>query len=229
MQAPPHSNSYFYDYKEHHSIHLLAYIDAYKKFIIVEIGAAGRQSNGVFNNSKTGQMIMNHQLNIPPPQPLVPGGCKLPYIFLGDEAFGLSEFTLTSYPRSSKLDMKKKVLNYRQSRARRIVECGFGRFVKVWQLFDSRVKISLPTLLESVKACVCLHNFIIMKDSSSNKKTEPTSNTQQCEDLEENLYLFKSDRARQVAAVRMRDCFADYFMNEGAVPFQWKKANNADF
>ncbi|XP_023246920.1 uncharacterized protein LOC111643391 [Copidosoma floridanum] len=227
MKAQPHSSSYFYDYKGHHSIHLQAYVDAYKKFIAVEVGASGRQSDGgVFCNSTTGKMIINKKFNIPQPEPVVQDGSKLPYVFLGDEAFGLSDYMLTPYPRSLKLDLRKKVFNYRQSRARRIVECAFGELISTWRLFRKRVEIILPATIEAMKACVCLQNFLIMYNEEE-------------KDIDESVIIDKntqlqsvgniSARAKRNAAVKVRDDFAEYFMNEGAVPFQWEKANNCDF
>ncbi|XP_023246935.1 putative nuclease HARBI1 [Copidosoma floridanum] len=221
MEAPPHSSSYFYDYKGHHSIHLQAYVDAYKKFIAVEVGAAGRQSDrGVFCNSTTGKMIINKKFNIPQPEPVVQDGSKLPYVFLGDKAFGLSDYMLTPYPRSLKLDLRKKVFNYRQSRARRIVECPFGELISTWRLFRKRVEITLPATIEAIKACVCLQNFLIMYNEEE-------------KDIDESVIVDKntqlqsvgniSARAKRNAAVKVRDDFAEYFMNEGAVPFQWEK------
>lgn len=107
---------------------------------MVDIRAAGRQSNGgIFYDSSIGSRIINNEINIPAPAPLVPGRKQLPYVFVGDEAFALSSTMRRPYPRSSQLSLKQKVFNYRLSRARRIVETAFGLLCNVWQVFKSDI------------------------------------------------------------------------------------------
>ena len=71
IQAPKNSGSLFFNYKKHFSVALLAVVDANYKFVIVDIGAYGRQSDGsVFANSLFGRMLKAQQLPIPPPDSL---------------------------------------------------------------------------------------------------------------------------------------------------------------
>ena len=58
MQAPQNSGSDWFNYKHTHSIVLLAVCNAVYKFLLVDIGDAGRQSDGgVYNNSSLGYAI----------------------------------------------------------------------------------------------------------------------------------------------------------------------------
>jgi hypothetical protein len=50
---------------------------------------------------------------------------KVPFVLLGDEGYPLLPYLMRPYS-TRNLDDKKRVFNYRLSRARRSVECAFG-------------------------------------------------------------------------------------------------------
>ncbi|XP_011174775.1 protein ALP1-like [Solenopsis invicta] len=120
IQAPPNSGSTYYNYKGHFSINLLAISDANYCFTVVDIGATGRQSDGgVFRNSEIGKRFEANSFKLPTPRQIENNGPALPYVLVADEAFPLSMYMMRPYPRSGKLDIGKKIFNYRLSRARR--------------------------------------------------------------------------------------------------------------
>ncbi|XP_018407700.1 PREDICTED: putative nuclease HARBI1 [Cyphomyrmex costatus] len=95
IQAPANSGSCFYNYKGNHSINLLAVSDAKYRFIIVDIGAPGRQGDsGVLTNSGLMNLLENNKLKIPPAVQLDNSTKEFPFVFVADEAFPLTTFMM---------------------------------------------------------------------------------------------------------------------------------------
>ena len=113
MQAPARAGSSFFNYKGTHSIVLMAVCDAHYKFLMVDIGDRGRESDGsVFASCNIGQAINERRLNLPEGR-VQDGTCnKFPYVFVGDEAIPLKSCPIKPYPRN-KLDDSKRICNYR--------------------------------------------------------------------------------------------------------------------
>lgn len=64
IQAPPKSGSEFYNYKKHSSIVLMAICDHNYNFIMCDIGAAGRQSDGgIFRHCEFGKKFYANTLS----------------------------------------------------------------------------------------------------------------------------------------------------------------------
>lgn len=123
---PKDSGSLHHNYKHYFSIVLLAICDSNYLFRAVDIGAYGKQSDsGIFVNTNIWKRISSNTLNIPTACPIVDKGCNVNYVFVGDEAFGLSKHVMRPFAGSS-LTIKQRVFNYRLTRARRFVECCFG-------------------------------------------------------------------------------------------------------
>ncbi len=102
IQAPAGSGSSFFNYKKTFSISLLAVCDAKYRFTLVDIGDSGRQSDcSVYNNSHLGHSIENKPLDIPEPAKLTNSDKTLPFVFVGDDAFGLKEHLMKPYISSS--------------------------------------------------------------------------------------------------------------------------------
>ena len=99
LQAPANSGSLYFNYKKTFSIVLMAVVDAQYNFVVVDIGAYGRQSGGnVFANSLFGKKPKNLQLPLPAEEPLTATSePQLPYVFVGDEAFPLLFIVMRPY------------------------------------------------------------------------------------------------------------------------------------
>jgi len=127
LQAPIHSGTEFFNYNATFSIVLFALVDADYNFLFADVGCQGRISDGgVLKNSILYEKLENCELGIPNPQPLPGRNRSVPYVFVADGAFGLHDNIMKPYPGVHKKSSKKRVFNYRLSRARRVVENVFG-------------------------------------------------------------------------------------------------------
>lgn len=216
------------DYKGHYSTNLMAITNAKQEFVMVDIGAPGRHSDGgVFAHSQMGQNFMEGSMSVPEPE-LIPNSVdKFPFVLVGDEAFALSSFLMRPYPRRSELNLKKRVFNYRLSRARRIVETSFGILSTVWRIFKSPLRTHLETSMRVIKACVCLHNFILKFEPKRQKILTMASSRDAYENCFTNLP--PDSEVPVTGAAQIRERLAHHFMSSGAVEFQWVRAINADF
>jgi len=210
-----------------HSHNLLAIADANYRFIMVDIGGEGRQSDsGIFRSSQIGIGFEQNLHDLPEPEN------DLPYVLVGDEAFPLTDYMMRPYPRRGQLDMRKKVFNYRLSRARRVIENSFGILVARWRIFRKPIIAGSSTIKKIVQAAVCLHNYILIKN-------HPDSENSRYRTLTLNDSVASADALNDIGragsntfskhASDMREKFADYFCGGGAVEWQWQKALQNDF
>lgn len=208
----------------------MAISGAKQEFLMVDIGAPGRHSDGgVFAHSAMGKRFQNNTMFVPPPEKVSEFGPELPYVLVGDEAFALQEFLMKPYLRRNNLSLKERVFNYRLSRARRIVETSFGIISAVWRIFKTPLRTQLPTSIKIIKACACLHNFILKYDPNRLRIINTADSKDAYENCFTDLPLQEENGPMVQGAAKSREDFASYFLTTGALKFQWNKALNADF
>lgn len=214
---PRMSGSLYYNYKDFFSIVLLAVADSDYKFTFVDIGSFGKDSDSsVFQHSLLWKSLDENCLKIPPPAPL-PNAEDIitPYAFVGDEAFGLSEHVLRPYG-GKMLSYEKKIFNYRLSRARRYVECSFGILSNKWRIFHRAINVNVDFIVDIIKACCVLHNFVRERDGHRLEDTLTVEGFENVSNMDE--------RRRNVSAVRNRNILANYFTSDaGKVVWQDSK------
>ncbi|XP_071995514.1 uncharacterized protein [Engystomops pustulosus] len=216
VKKPAHSGSQFFNYKQYFSVVLLALADSDYKFIIVDIGAYGSSADAaVFRASRMGDRLRSNQLALPEPRCL-PGstGPPAPFVIVADEGFGLSRHVLRPFPWRG-LDERRRIFNYRLTRARRYVECAFGILSSKWRVLHSSIQMDPDNVKKVVQACVILHNFVRIHDGASDGDLEGQHPTA-------SIPLDNTLQGRPGAAgLFVREQFASYFVSsEGAVPWQ---------
>lgn len=156
-----------------------------------------------------------------------------PNVFVADE--GLSGFTsvLTPYPRNGDLNNMMKVFNYRLSRARRIIECAFGILAARWRIFARKIIASVSTTRRIVLAAVALHNFILTLEENEPENRRPyqtlsEEDRQLSADAFRNIPVENEEFGQNDPSV-VREIFAQYFYNAGAVDWQWEKVLRNNF
>uniref|UniRef100_A0A3P9I7T4 DDE Tnp4 domain-containing protein n=1 Tax=Oryzias latipes TaxID=8090 RepID=A0A3P9I7T4_ORYLA len=202
IQAPANSGSLYFNYKGTFSIVLLALVDADYRFLVVDVGSYGSNSDGgIFANSGLGKALRDGTLNVPPPSEL-PGALelgKVNHVILADEAFPLKPYLLRPYP-GRRLPTDKRIFNSRLSRARRISENVFGILSQRFRVFQRTLQVQPSVVDKVVKAACVLCNYF-----------------NHC----------RGQRA-SVEAQNVRELYKEYFNSPaGEVAWQYKHVNHA--
>lgn len=162
LETPRNSGSLYRNYKGSFSIVLLALVDANYRFVCIDVGSYGRNSDGgTFSRSNFGKSLAAGSLQLPTAEPLPNANHlgPLPYVFIGDEAFPLQRHVLRPYPGRG-CTINDQVFNYRLSRARRVVENAFGILAVRWRVFYTKIDVRPKWATLMVKATCVLHNFL---------------------------------------------------------------------
>lgn len=174
LQAPACSGSEYFNYKQYFSIVLLGVADADYCFLFADVGGQGRISDsGVLKNSLLWKKLQNNELNLPSDKTLPNRKIKVPYVFLGDDAFSLNQNLMKTYPAEQKRGSKKRIYNYRLSRARRIIENVFGIMSSIFRVLRKPMLLSPEKATIVIMACVYLHNFLRKSKNSRSLYTPP--------------------------------------------------------
>ncbi|XP_008183210.1 uncharacterized protein LOC103309475 [Acyrthosiphon pisum] len=114
----------------------MALVDANYNFIFVDVGCQGRISDsGVYRNTDLWKKFEHEQLMLPADEPLPVKTNMLPHVFVVDSAFALNKHMMKPYSGVYDEGNKKRVFNYRLSRARRVVENASGIMSSVFRVF----------------------------------------------------------------------------------------------
>lgn len=169
IKCPPNSSSKFYNYKSLFSIVLQGLADANSRFLSIDVGAYGRQSeSGILTNSSLYEKLQNSDI-MPDDKPLPYSDNRpapsiaLPHVILGDQGYPLKTYLLKPYTRQSATE-DELYLNYRLSSVRWVVECPFGILVGKWRNLNPKYNVTQKTLIQSLNVRVyCITSLLTKK------------------------------------------------------------------
>lgn len=189
-------------------------VDAEYCFTTIDIVAYGREGDStVFKECPFGIKLYSEELNLPTPECL-PNITDFPqpFVIVADEAFGLHKNLLRPYPEGT-LNDKRKNFNYRLSKARRYVEYAFGILANKWRVLHTPILVEPDFTDCIVKACCISHNYIRRRDRYQFEDTFFNN----LDDIQNY-----GNAGARLEGIEVRDYFAYYFVNVGAVPFQYR-------
>ena len=167
MECPKNGGSAYFNYKNFHSIVLMAVCDAKYCFTLIDVGGFGRDNDaGILSESSFGQAFEHGQEDLNLPQPNLFKNHMLPYVLVGDDIFPLRSYLMKPFP-GKYLDEESQVYNYRLSRARRTIENAFGVLAAKWRIFRKPIRANVTTVEKITKAALCLHNYLKLTENAN--------------------------------------------------------------
>ncbi|XP_046408203.1 protein ANTAGONIST OF LIKE HETEROCHROMATIN PROTEIN 1-like [Ischnura elegans] len=209
IKCPALSGSMYFNYKKTFSIVLQGVADDHYKFLFVDAGGYGKQSDGgTFKASDLGKLLERKELNIPGEKCLPRSDVKVPHVFIADEAYPLQEYLMKPFSQKT-VGEAEDVYNTRLSSARKTIECAFGILYAKWRILSGCIETSPESADQQIKAACILHNIIIDKDGWSPSVSDippvpPEANLQP---------LGRSRNSASNRAKEVRNCFKAYFGN----------------
>lgn len=230
----PNSGSTNYNYKGYNSSILMAACDADACFTMIEVGYAGRNSDGgVFRASRMGRWLRTNgdRLNLPNGSRLKYDreGGMFPYYFVADEAFPLASYMMRPYPKRT-LNNEKRIFNYRLSRARKTIECAFGMITSKFGVLSTPIGCTNINTVNNIIRSICvLHNFIRKKEGVRYRPTFRLDDEGIGQLPPNDIRLDREPQnfPQRLAANKLRDYLARYFLQPlAALPNQWNYCVN---
>ena len=163
IRNPNLAVSHFFNYKKYYSLVLLALVDANYRFLYLDVGAVGAESDGgVWARTRLSAMCDEQNLNLPEPELLPnapPTSSPVGYYIVADDAFHLRTYLMKPFPCRG-LTKPEKVYNYRLTRARRTVENAFGILKNRFRVLHTPICLHPKNVEAVVQAACTLHNML---------------------------------------------------------------------
>jgi hypothetical protein len=235
LQKPANSGSFYINHKVTFSTILMAMVDANYKFLYVDVGCNGRVGDAaLFNGCLLSQALERNALSIPLAAKLPNSERVAPYVVIADDAFPMKTYLMKPFGHRG-LSNDERIFNYRLSRARRVVENAFGIITSRFRVLKTDILLKTKTVDYIVLAVTALHNWLrsqprtsaaYMPSGSVDEENTETLLLQQGEWRQDDsndltrLSITSGPRYSNEAK-NVRNMYRDYFINEGAVPWQY--------
>ena len=224
LKRPKNTAILYHNYKGFFSTVMLALVDGQYKFRWVDAGSAGSCSDAqILNAGQLKSKIEDGRIGFPDPAPITQGGRDVPYFILADDAFALKSWLVKPYGRKM-LTREERIVNYRISRGKRIVENAFGILVSRFRVMLITIELPTETVRKVVFTCVVLHKILRSQYQGQHGGQEPRDYDD--DHVPGDCQLIGGaaggvpDRNHARKPKRQRDYLKDYFNNEGAVAWQ---------
>lgn len=190
-----------------------AVADAKRKFIVIEVGGRGKQSDGgTFIASTLYKHIERNKYKIPMPKRLSNSEVIAPYVLVGDEAYPLKHYLMRPYPERV-LNNERKCFNIRLSTARQTIECAFGILTCKWRILLKPIETNRKNALSIIKAACILHNVIMDLNGDLDLDVQRVlSNPPTYEYHHRHLGVNNNNPSRRAKNVRIK--FTNYFWEQ---------------
>jgi hypothetical protein len=222
LKCPSNSGSMYYNYKHYYSIVLQGLADARHRFIAIDVGASGKQSDGgIFRHRSLYQLLISNNFNMPNAKKLPLSDLELPFVILGDKAYPLLSYLMRPYPRRQ-LTESRRFFNYRLYRIRGVAESAFGILAGKWRILNKPMETS-PNMADRIVKCICvLHSTVIGREGLDEASLLALQNQE--DSFSTNLdeperQATRSTNRTHLRARRVRDAFTVYFKSDvGRLP-----------
>ena len=237
IQCPPRAGSTYFNYLGYHSIVLFAVVDANYKFIYYEVGAPGRVGDAtIWNKSPLKTALDDDKLHAPDRRTTPGSNTPISSLIAADSAFALSPRLMKPYPEKNST-RGQRLFNDRLPRARRVIKNAFGILASRFGIYQRAMQVRPERVSTMVLATLALHNFLrAMKDQQYagpraadteegyNHELVPGEwrniNNAQLDGLQPVCGGIQGNRQNMATGQEVRNALRDYFVREGAVPWQ---------
>ena len=209
----------FYNYKLFYSIVLQGVADANYRFIFIDVGAYGKQSDGGVYDASPLKKFVDNKNNFPPDRSIPGLEVDLPYLLVADDAYPLKRNIMKPYSHRN-MTNEEEIFNGRLSRARRAIECAFGILANKWRVLLKSIDSHVDTACIIVKCLTVLHNTVIDMEGMDHRLVDAVrDNVKKCELV--RVSCGRKYNRSATEAMHIRNALKNYFnSSHGAVPWQ---------